>query len=936
MANILSSLAKLANDYTVFNKDQVLSDEQLNSLSKYFDDQDRLTRVNLIGVGLVSGCNIEMQGNSVVLSKGLAITTDGDLINIEKETSYSAFKPFGVDQPKYNRFYINKTKMLTLFELVQNEVGERLTKPIKNFSTSSRFQLSDMVALLFQQTYIKDHDLCTGTDCDNHSQNYITKTKVLLIPQSEVKLLAPKIQTAHNVAKLLPRIDMPRVIFNKSRSTVKKVIAEYKKQNNLVINQLGKTLPLLWKHGGFLMSTSMRSDLSSSWIQTLKSINQSFSNTDGNIQYFYSLLQDVCEVWNELKETMLSDKSLCSPATNAFEKHILLGPILGIKNLRITPNINLATRDTIGLDTGIGIDLNPFDFDDFIIARPSLTKDIIRHGFYPSGAHQQNSQRDRVQFLIHKLNALISEFTVPKTVDIKITPSLCRTHPQSKRAIPWYFRLSANSRTLKFWNFSTYQTDDLSTLSSYHSDQTGAKGAAAQPLAFTIEDKDFFRIEGHIGKKATEVQAELEKTRLEFNLPFSVVSILLDKDPTRLIGQIGTGYSDLHRLHALYRKDLVFRLDEVKDFSLGFKNKLFTSVDNGDVTDEDCNDSIGVKTLATSRLADVEVGVKEVKTGLDVGYQAYKKNTAWLSSFNQLMTKTTEFKSDFGKVAKTEFSTPVDGLIVDSKPRWLPWLDVIIKDKDDKADTKKMFETFVINHPGLESTGGVRRGGTFVILYDDKGNVVSDLSLSKCIEEKVEIESEPILPRPVTGPFIHNGISIYKSPRNFVNGKINEFSSQFTEEIQSKFNVGTAYANAMRDSFSVLSTSFNRPDLDVSAPGSIFGNAPDIVLPDLVRDREILMGKTRELEKLKQIEASASAGEKQKLAPKIKKVEDEMSADMKVILGKISTADNTVSSTDIADALNTVELSNKTVGAAVKLDDTQLISARKKVNTRFP
>jgi hypothetical protein len=934
MANILSSLATLANDYTVFNKDQVLSDEQLNSLSKYFDAQNRLTRVNLIGVGLVCGCNIEMQGSSIVVSKGLAITTDGDLIKIDKPTAYSAFKPFGVDQPKYKRFY-NKTKILNLFELVQSEVEGRETTPIKNFSTNSGFQLADMVALLFQQTYIKDHDLCTGTDCDNHSQNYITKTKVLLVPQSEVKLLAPKIQTAHGIAKLLPRIDMPRMIFNKNRTTVKKVIAEYKKQNNIVINQLSKTFPLLWKHAGFLLSTSMKTDLSSTWIQTLKSYNKSFSITDGNIQYLYSFLQDVCEVWNELKEAMLSDKSLCSPASNAFEKHILLGPITGIKKSNLRPNINFDTRATIELDEAIG--LRPFDLDDFVIERPTIAKDVFRHGFYPSSTQQDNSQRDRILFLIHKLNALISEFSVPNTRGIKVTPSLCRAHTQSKRAIPWYFKLSDNSLTLKFWNFSTYQTDELSTLSSYHSDLTGAKGAAAQPLAFDIENKNFFRIEGHIGKKATDVQAELEKTRLEFNLPFSVVSILLDKDPTRLIGQIGAGYSDLHRLHALYRKDLVFRLDEVKDFSLGFKNKLFTSVDNGDVTDEDCNDSIGVKTLATSRMADVEVGVKEVKKGLDLGYQAYKKNTAWLGSFNQLMTKTTEFKSDFGKVAKTEFSTPVDGLIVDSKPRWLPWLDVFIKDKDDKADTKKMFETFVVNHPGLESVGGVRRGGTFVIVYDDKGTVVTDLSLSKCIEETVEVESEPVLPRPVTGPFIHNGINIYKSPRNFVNGKINDFSNQFTKEIQSKFNVGTAYADAMRDSFSVLSTSFNKADLGVLAPnsGNVFGHGTEIALSELAKDREALVAKTRELEKLKRSEASASATEKESLSPKIKKAEDEIAADMKVMLVKISTADDTIASTDIADALNTVELSNKTVSTPLKLNDRQLITARKKVNGRF-
>jgi hypothetical protein len=679
----------------------------------------------------------------------------------------------------------------------------------------------------------------------------------------------------------------------------------------------------------------MQTELSSTWIQALKSYNQSFSTTDGNIQYLYSFFQDIGEIWNDLKESMLSDKSLCSPAPNAFEKHILLGPILGVTNSSVRPITSFASRDTVELDTVNR--LTSFDLDDFIIERPTQGKYVVRHGFYPSITQQDNSQRDKIHFLINKLNALINEFFVPNSRGLKVTPSLCRAHTQSKRAIPWYYKLSDNSRVLKYWNFSAYQMDELSTLSSYHSDLTSAKGAASQPLEFDIEDKNFFRIEGHIGKKVTDVQAELEKTRLEFNLPFSIVAILLDKDPTRLIGKVGTGYSDLHRLHALYRKDLVFRLDEVKDFSLGFKNKLFTSVDNGDVTDEDCNDSIGVKTLATSRMADVEVGVKEVKTGLDLGYQAYKKNTAWLGSFNQLMTKTTEFKSDFGKVAKTEFSTPVDGLIVDSKPRWLPWLDVIIKDKDDKADTKKIFESFVVNHSGLESVGGVRRGGTFVIVYDDKGNVVTDLSLSKCIEETVDVESEPVLPRPVTGPFIHNGINIYKSPRNFVNGKINDFSSQFTKEIQSKFNVGTAYADAMRDSFSVLSTTFNKADLGVLAPdsGNVFGHGTEIALSELAKDREALVAKTRELEKLKRSEASASATEKESLSPKIKKAEDEIAADMKTILVKISTADDTVASTDIADALNTVELSNKTVSTPLKLNDRQLITARKKVNGRF-
>lgn len=926
MANILSSLAKVANDYTVFNKDQVLSDVHLNSLSKYFDDQDRLTRVNLTGVGLICGCHVEKQGNRVLLSKGLAITTDGDLIHIKQSTPYLAFKPFGNEQPKYTRFYLNKTKMLTLYELVDKNLDDGLTKPIDNFSTDTDFQLSEMVALLFQQTYIKDHDLCTGTDCNNHSQNYLTKTKILLVHNSQVKHLAPKINTANSAAKRLPRIVIPRVLFNKNRSTIIKIVAEYKKVNNLTIDQFSKALPLLWKHANFLMPMSMRENLSSIWIKTLKKHNNSFTNTDGHIQYFYSFLQDICEVWNELKETMLCDKSLCNPETNLFEKHILLGPISNVKADENSINLDLTIADTTDANLRANSLSNLIE-SDRIITRPSSINDVVRHGFYPSIAQQDNCHQDKIQFLIKKLNALINEFSLPRTRGIKITPSLSRTKPQCKRAIPWYFALSERSQTLNYWNYSTYQTNELSSLSSYHSDKTGATGAAAQPLLFDIEGKDFFRIEGHIGKTALEVESELEKIRLKFNLPFSIVSILLDKDPTRLIGKIGTGYSDLHRLHAIYRKDLVFRLDEVKDFSAGFKKQLFTSVDNGDVTDEDCNDSIGVKTLASSRMNDVEVGVREVKKGLDLGYQAYKKNSAWIGSFNQLMNKSTQFKSDFGKVAKTEFSTPVDSLIADSKPRWLPWLDVIIKDKDDKADNKKMFESFVNNHPGLESTGGVRRGGTFVLVYNDKGMVVNDLSLSKCVEEIKEVESKLELPRPETAPFINKGMHIYKSPRNFVNEKINDFSDRFTEDIQTKFNVGTAYASAMRDSFTVLSKSFTKPDSGVLAPDA--GNLP--TLPDLVRERNDLTNKTRELEALNRTKSTATNTELSRIGA----LENEISNDMKVILNRISNADDTLSSTDIADALNTVELSNKTISTDARLKETQFKLARKKVNTRF-
>ena len=41
--------------YPFFEANQVLSNEHLNQLFNYLDEQERLTRTNLIGIGIVCG-----------------------------------------------------------------------------------------------------------------------------------------------------------------------------------------------------------------------------------------------------------------------------------------------------------------------------------------------------------------------------------------------------------------------------------------------------------------------------------------------------------------------------------------------------------------------------------------------------------------------------------------------------------------------------------------------------------------------------------------------------------------------------------------------------------------------------------------------------------------------------------------------------------------
>jgi hypothetical protein len=47
--------------YPVFEANQVLTNAHLNQLFTYLDEQERLTRANLIGIGIVCGLEIRLK-----------------------------------------------------------------------------------------------------------------------------------------------------------------------------------------------------------------------------------------------------------------------------------------------------------------------------------------------------------------------------------------------------------------------------------------------------------------------------------------------------------------------------------------------------------------------------------------------------------------------------------------------------------------------------------------------------------------------------------------------------------------------------------------------------------------------------------------------------------------------------------------------------------
>ncbi len=78
--------------YPVFEADQVLSQKHLNNMISYLEEQDRVSRTALLGMGIACGLEIARPKRTEIdISCGTAITSLGFLITLE-DTTYTHYK----------------------------------------------------------------------------------------------------------------------------------------------------------------------------------------------------------------------------------------------------------------------------------------------------------------------------------------------------------------------------------------------------------------------------------------------------------------------------------------------------------------------------------------------------------------------------------------------------------------------------------------------------------------------------------------------------------------------------------------------------------------------------------------------------------------------------------------------------------------------------
>lgn len=531
-------------EYSRFIKDQVLTEVQLNEIIDFFEDQNRLTRTCLTGVGIVCGLKVKSNNQEVQLSAGVAMTTDGDLIRMEN-TTYKYFTEYKApDECKYDPFWYQsggREKMVTLLELLTSEQRDEL---VKN-TNATVFGISELsvripnwVAMLYLEYFSRKPEKCTPTNCDNLGSRQVARPRILALSRSDMDQIIRKeegepigdsIFTRYHAAETefakLPVIAARRVILNNAVTLNNQTLAgAYYTTVKQGSAELCEAIAMLYHTFRFVLDRE-GSFKTEDAVKTLKAILTE-KVTQLPCQYVYDFYKDIIAAYNELRDLLCSVALECLPDLYSFPKHIMLG----------TP-----------------------DYKGKAHAQP------YRHRFYPSPA--VSDRQEQICEAITMMNRLITMIYTysPKTADSTvITPSKDYDQPLGSRAIPFYYQ--------PFGKIATGWNHKLKLQGRENHNLSFGNNTSGDPLDRNIDGYNFFRIEGHMGKDYKTALTQITKIRDEKGIPVDVVAVRLGdvKLSDINLDDYTCQFEDLNTLLRAFQAEMKCLIGDATKFLSGF------------------------------------------------------------------------------------------------------------------------------------------------------------------------------------------------------------------------------------------------------------------------------------------------------------------------------------------------------------------------------
>lgn len=568
----------MANKLPQFEANQVLSNEHLNQVVQYLEEQSRLTRNHLLGSGIISGFEVKRVGTGFNITEGAAVSSNGYLMLLQTDNwqmdnrgnrfiGYDKMKKFepksllfpfdtGVNNTSNSYLLFNGLDSANIFQLIETTVasgGDPNITPLPNND------LNQHIVVLFLQIQVKELKSCEADSCMELGREWTYTVIPLLLSKTDADKL---IQNEYMFNPVLPantdldpyvnpvsyltdipliRPDFSGISENISSNDLadiyrKVLLALQAELTDVKYLQIDKRLQLLLQEG-----TSYKP------IDDLKTKIDLILGTSGFIsrteyfQYAYDFIKDYVDAYHELQDAAFEYHSYVMPSVNSFPHHVRLG---------MMPDNNK------------------------VVNSDQYPPTAYRHGFTSArNVEKQKEAFKNLQVIVNRLSELNDSFTTQLNVnDIRLTPSKESAELLSQKSIPFYY--GVNTATGKppvvgNWSPALHRKGKINRLLNYYDNSntsnrniflktkdTTTDEQLYLPLLYKHESYDFYKVEGHIGAAYPDVFKTLSDYISDYNLSFDIQLVRLNKNTVMLLRDKHILFNDLESLYNVISEEI--------------------------------------------------------------------------------------------------------------------------------------------------------------------------------------------------------------------------------------------------------------------------------------------------------------------------------------------------------------------------------------------
>lgn len=541
---------KACKFYPEFEPNQVLTAEQLNQLTAYLEEHQRLTRSKLIGAGVVCGFEITKTAADgyaqIKISNGCGSTSEGyfmalcDENNADKdgETLILKYKRDYTDGAKVKYPYFltevdDEEEQINLWELLHEKEDDKCELFTDSF-------LSDKALILYLEISEQDYKSCTGSDCDEKGKGIEFCVKKLLIKKDDLNKIiieaneyeqSTNLEETINARFQLNEVTIKRVgtILLTEVTTTEKLVEFYEELVGNTPDALAEQIVKIFEIYKPLFQKQYGIKTNSFDLTTLKTKLAFPQTTSGcTAQYHYDFLKDIILAYNEFRETAFELLTECCIDEKLFPRHLMIG-----------------------------------DFAQ-AVCEPSIYRQrFITAPIYNS----QDKLKDKFISQYKRLSFIVNNYSIPnsQTSQIRITPSKEKETILSERSIPFYYQVSDISEVKKKWNFELARKCKSNLLYSYY------ENTDSFLLSKNIDDYPFLRIEGLCGKEFKFAYNEVNALIKLYRLPIKAHGLVIGTEIDEAMEISHCYFSDLDADYTAALIGLEEWYDEILEFLYSIK-----------------------------------------------------------------------------------------------------------------------------------------------------------------------------------------------------------------------------------------------------------------------------------------------------------------------------------------------------------------------------